>query len=69
MRKPRPTIDVVADGTDIFIVRNGKRIAKRGRPGTQQAKTWIPLEPGFVVFDDPGTDGSIVIEFNGQRIH
>ena len=25
------------------------RIAKRGRPGTAQAGTWISLEPGFVV--------------------
>jgi hypothetical protein len=35
----------------MFVVRNGKKIAKRGHPGTLQAKkTWISLEPGWQVF-------------------
>jgi hypothetical protein len=29
--------------TDIYVVYGGVRIAKRGHPGTPQAKTWIPL--------------------------
>src|SRR5215469_14477783 len=31
---------------------DGNRIAKRGHPGTPQAATWIPLEPGYSVSDD-----------------
>jgi hypothetical protein len=33
------------DGADMFVVRYGKRIAKRD----QQTKTWIALEPGWQV--------------------
>jgi len=42
------------DGTDLFVVCDGNRIAKRGHPGTPQAATWIPLEPGYSVSDDEG---------------
>jgi hypothetical protein len=38
-------------GENMFEIRDGKKIAKRGNPGTLQAKTWIPLEPGWQVFD------------------
>jgi hypothetical protein len=27
------------------------KIAKRGLPGTPQAKTWVTLEPGWIVRD------------------
>jgi hypothetical protein len=37
------------DGKDLFIIVGDTKIAKRGHPGTPQAKTWIPLEPGFEV--------------------
>ena len=39
--------------TDLYLVFDGKRIAKRGKPGTLHAMTWIPLEPGVVVRDLP----------------
>ena len=39
------------DGTDLFVVFNGTKIAKRGRANTPQAHTWISLEPGFEVHD------------------
>ena len=39
--------------TDIYVVYDGIRIAQRGKPGTPQAKTWISLEPGYVVYDTP----------------
>ena len=52
------------DGTDIFVVRDGTRIAKRGLPGTPQAKTWVSLEPGWRVLDG---ERSIIVEYNGQR--
>ena len=32
--------------TDLYLIFDGKRIAKCGKPGTLHAMTWIPLEPG-----------------------
>jgi hypothetical protein len=31
--------------TDIYLIFDGRRIAKRGKPGTLHAMTWISLEP------------------------
>jgi hypothetical protein len=48
------------------VIRDGVKIAKRGRPGTSQAGQWVSLEPGYVVLDS--ADGSeIVIEQRGVR--
>jgi hypothetical protein len=58
---------MVCTGTDIFIEFGGLRIARRGYPGTPQAKTWVPLEPGFTVRDAKGRR-ELVIEFNGAVI-
>ncbi len=44
-------VTMVNDGDDIFIEVNGAKIAKRGKPGTPQAGTWISLEPGWTVSD------------------
>ena len=53
---------IESDGEDIFIVADGLKIAKRGHPGSPQAKTWVSLEPGYIVRD--GVDGaSIEIEY------
>jgi hypothetical protein len=57
----RPKVEMVSDGNDIFVIANGVRIAKRGRPGTAQAKTWISLEPGWTVLDDP--NHQIAVEY------
>ena len=53
---------MVCDGKDLFIELGGVRIAKRGHPGTPQARTWISLEPGFVVTDTKGGKG-LTVEF------
>ena len=50
------------DGS-IFVVADGIRIAKRGGPGTPQAKTWVSLEPGWKVFDD---DGMLVVDMTAS---
>ena len=42
-------IEVMCDGDDLFVIRDGVPIAKRGHPGTPRAKLWIILEPGFRV--------------------
>jgi hypothetical protein len=55
---------VQADGRDFFVeLENGLRIAKRGRPGTPHAKTWIPLEPGWRVLDLPDS-AEITVEYD-----
>ena len=44
-------VKIEGDGTDIFVVYAGVKIAKRGHPGTPQAGTWISLEPGWTALD------------------
>lgn len=44
-------IEVTCDGRDIFIVVDGAKIAKRGKPRTRHARTWISLKPGWTVRD------------------
>jgi hypothetical protein len=61
-----PTVEIVSNGDDLFIVADGLKIAKRGRPGTAQARTWISLEPGWRVLDQGG--GALVVEHNGVRV-
>jgi hypothetical protein len=58
------------DGRDLFVIADGVKIAKRGRPGTPQAKTWVPLEPRWSVLDctDDGTDYLEVV-YDGVRVH
>ena len=47
--------------TDIFVVLDGVRIAKRGKPGTSQGKTWVSLEPGYEVFNTPDLSELVVV--------
>jgi hypothetical protein len=56
------------DGQDVFVIFDNKRVARRGRPGTPQAGTWVSLEPGFAVHSNE--DHSVItIERNGVRVH
>jgi hypothetical protein len=65
MSKPSEAT-IAYDGQDLFVFVDGIKIAKRGHPGTPEAGSWISLERGFAVYDDPA-EGSITIEFNGER--
>ena len=60
-----PPFEVQADGTDLYAVFHGARIAKRGAKGTPQARTWISLELGYRVRDEYGERGelTIVVEY------
>jgi hypothetical protein len=61
-------LDYERTATDLLLKLNGIVIAKRGRPGSQQAGKWIVLEPGYEVID--GRDGaSISVRQHGVRIH
>jgi hypothetical protein len=59
-------IKMECDGTEMFIVVNGMKIARRGHKGTPQAKTWISLEPGWRVFDGP--HATIAVEYAPPRV-
>jgi hypothetical protein len=52
----------------LYVLVDGRRVAQRGKPNTPQAKTWVPLEPGFRVYDDAGRTG-IVIEQWDVKAH
>jgi hypothetical protein len=54
------------EGTDLFVVVDGVKIAKRGHPETPEAGTWIPLSPGWTVLDD---DSEIVVTHDGTVMH
>ena len=56
-----------SDGTDVFVVCNGVRIAKRGQPGTPQDQTWVSLEPGYTVWDK-GYPQELVVEYEGKIV-
>jgi hypothetical protein len=58
----------VREGGTFFIEVEGVKIAMRGLPGTPQAKTWISLEPGWEVTDDPDSS-SISITNNSVKMN
>jgi hypothetical protein len=59
-KKKTPECVVQITETDIYVIYDGVRIAERGKPGTPQAKTWISLEPGYVVYDTPDLSQIVV---------
>jgi hypothetical protein len=58
---------IESDGDDLFVVYNGKRIAKRGHPGTPQAWTWVSIEPGYRVWSENNV-ATLVIEYEGKVV-
>ena len=53
-------LSIESEGSDIFVVVDGKKIAKR----EQHKKAWIQLEPGYVVRNSTGGI-AIDIEYDG----
>jgi hypothetical protein len=51
----------------IYVVVNGKRIAKRGHPDTPQAGTWVSLEPGWQVYSSADLS-TLTVERDGVLI-
>lgn len=56
-----PNIEMQFTGDDVFVVFDGRRIAKRGD------RTWISLEPGWEVFDIGDRDG-VSVAYRGTVI-
>jgi hypothetical protein len=67
-QQPRPACTFEQAETDLFVVLDGRRIAKRGKPDTPQARTWVTLEPGVTVLDNADLT-AITVEINGVRVH
>ena len=63
-----PGAAIYFDGKDLFFILDGTRIAKRGHPGTPQAKTWVSLEPGYEVISNDD-HSQIQVEVFGARVH
>jgi len=57
------------ENDDIFLLVGGRKIAKRGLPGTAQANTWIILEPGWMVRDVKGGKAIEVSYEHAPRLH
>jgi hypothetical protein len=52
---------------ELYLVIDGMRIAKRGHPGTPQARTWVPLVEGVKFYNgDFPDDGDPV--FNAGKV-
>jgi hypothetical protein len=60
------TMQTDAEGR-LWILADGVPIARRGRPGTPQAMTWIVLDPAWTIYDSDYPH-QIVLEFHG-RLH
>ena len=61
-------LKIEGDSNDMFVVADGVKIAKRGQPGTPQAKAWISLEPGWSVLD---CEGGVEVSYQASaaRVH
>ena len=79
-RRPEAVVETVPEdpsrpdgATDMYLIFDHRRIAKRGKSGPLHAMTWISLEPGVVVRDVPmpGSESGwgVVIEINNVRVH
>jgi hypothetical protein len=57
---------IESDGKDVFVVYNGKRIAKQSRE-TLLTEAWVSLEPGYLVLANDLTD--IIVTRDGKIVH
>jgi hypothetical protein len=65
----RPACEIHTDENgEIFVLVGGTKIAKRGRPDTPQADTWLILEPGWFVRDVKGGK-AIEVSYEHSRMH
>jgi hypothetical protein len=63
-----PSAAIEGDEHGLYVAVDGVRIARRGEPGTPQAKTWVSMEPGYEVFDDLGRT-SLCINYTPPTVH
>jgi hypothetical protein len=54
------TLEMEQDGAELWLIYDGKRIAKRGQPDTPEAGTWVVTAPGYKV-EQATPDGPISV--------
>jgi hypothetical protein len=60
---------LIFDDHDLFVVTGrGVRIAKRGHPGSVNARRWITLEFGYDDVQDEFNNSELVIGFDGGDV-
>jgi hypothetical protein len=59
--KQQAECTIESDGTGVFVVFEGVRIAKRGESGTPQAGTWVSLEPCYEVVGGTSEQDPLVV--------
>jgi hypothetical protein len=59
---------VAYEGDEAFVIVDDVKVAKRGKPGTPGANTWVSLEPGWTVSEIKGTYGTVELRYNGERV-
>ena len=62
------TVRIKRDGTELFVIVDGQKIAKRGKFDSPEAGTWISLEPGWEVLSSPNGE-ELVVCLDGVRVH
>ncbi len=62
------TCELHHEGSDIFVIVDGVKIAKRTALAAAYAGIWIMLEPGWIVRDAERGTG-VEVRFEGARIH
>ena len=60
----RATVELTE--TEVFLKLDGVVIAKRGQPDSDQAGTWIALEPGYEI---TGGLDDILVHHYGARVN
>ena len=59
-------VEIARSHKDVFVVVDGIRVARRGYPGTPEARTWVSVEPGWQVLD---SDEGIIVLHNGVGVN
>jgi hypothetical protein len=63
-----PELKIACTGKDIFVFLDGVKIAKRGRPNTPEAGTWVSLKQGYTVTSS-SDHSEIYVDHDGVRVH
>ena len=65
--KAPPTLTILNDGEDTFVVADGVTIAKRGRPGTAQAGPSRDLDIVGAGFNED--QSQLWVRYDGVQVH
>jgi hypothetical protein len=58
-------VKITKSSKDVFVEVDGIRVARRGYPGSPEARTWVSVEPGWQVLD---SDEGIIVRHNGVAV-